>query len=268
MTNAANGLIALDMDGTLLDGDGRIPEDFWPLADLAVEQGIVLAPASGRQLTTLRNLFEGEGRTAPAAYIAENGTVVYHDGDIVSTTPIEQEYVHTVIDAAANLDATLVVCRPESAFLLTGQDQDVTDEIAKYYHARSTVDDLHEIVTPDVIKMALFTRGDSESTIAPPLRDAVPELATAVSGKHWVDLMNPLANKGIALTALASTLGVLPDRTIAFGDYLNDLELLKAAGTAYAMENAHPDIKSIADHIAPANTEHGVITELRRILDV
>ena len=267
MTQAANGLIALDMDGTLLDGAGLIPDGFWPLMALAAEKGVVIAPASGRQLTTLRDLFEAKGRTAPEAYIAENGTVVYHDGEIVSTTPIEQEDVHTVLDAAAPLDAAVVVCRPESAFILTGHDKDVVAEIRKYYHAVVEVEDLHSAVNTDVVKLALYTRGNSETDIAPALRAAAPELSTPVSGKNWVDVMNPLANKGIALTALASALGVTPTETVAFGDYLNDLELLQAAGTAYAMENAHPDIKAIADRIAPPNTEHGVVTELRVLLD-
>ncbi|WIM73424.1 HAD hydrolase family protein [Corynebacterium suedekumii] len=56
-------------------------------------------------------------------------------------------------------------------------------------------------------------------------------------------------------------------RTLAFGDYLNDYELLEAAGTAWAMDNAHPDIRAIADHIAPPNTEAGVVTVLRELLD-
>lgn len=266
MVQRASGLVALDMDGTLLDGAGLIPGSFWPLMDSATETGLVLAPASGRQLTTLRNLFEGDGRTAPTAYIAENGTVVYHDGEIVSTTPMEPEQAHSVLDAAENLDAAVVVCHPETAFILAGHDEEVTEEIDKYYHSTTQVEDLSDAVTTDVVKIAVYTRADSEATLAGPLRAAAPELNTAVSGKHWVDLMNPLANKGIALTALASALGVLPADTIAFGDYLNDLELLKAAGTAYAMANAHPDIKAISDHIAPPNTEHGVITELNRIL--
>lgn len=267
MTQAANGLIALDMDGTLLDGAGLIPDGFWPLMDLAAERGVVIAPASGRQLTTLRNLFEAEGRTAPEAYIAENGTVVYHDGEIVSTTPIDEDKVHAALDAAASVDAAVVVCRPESAYILTGHDEDVVAEVRKYYNTVAEVEDLHDAVNQNVVKLALATRGDAETEVAPILRRAAPGLSTPVSGKHWVDVLNPLANKGIALTALASALGVVPDKTVAFGDYLNDLELLQAAGTAYAMDNAHPEIKAIADRIAPPNTEHGVVTELRSLLE-
>ena len=87
-----------------------------------------------------------------------------------------------------------------------------------------------------------------------------------VSGANWVDIMAATAGKGRAMAALAEEMGVGKHEILAFGDYLNDYELLQAAGTAYAMENAHPDIKAIAHHIAPSNTEAGVVTVLRDLL--
>lgn len=260
------GLIALDMDGTLLDAEGDIPASFWPLAKRAKQRGIAIAPASGRQLATLQTLFDGDPDTSPSSYIAENGTVVWHEGEVVSTTTIEPELVHRVIDAALGLDAAVVLCRPEVAHILGGHDADIRAEIDKYYYAIEQVGDLNEVVGDDVVKIALFTHADAETQLAPAMRKISPDLAVAVSGAHWIDLMNPLANKGIALTALASALGVVPADTVAFGDYLNDLELLKAAGTAYAMANAHPDVAAVADRIAPSNAEHGVITELTKLL--
>lgn len=52
-----------------------------------------------------------------------------------------------------------------------------------------------------------------------------------------------------------------------FGDYLNDTELIKAAGKSYAMSNAHPDILELADEIAPSNIEEGVIVVLEKLLN-
>lgn len=72
--------------------------------------------------------------------------------------------------------------------------------------------------------------------------------------------------KGMALTKLAELAGIPIAATVAFGDYLNDFEMLRAAGTAVAMENAHPQLKEIADIIAPANTNNGVSTVLRQLL--
>ncbi|MDO5512709.1 HAD family hydrolase [Corynebacterium sp.] len=251
-------IIALDMDGTLLDAAGQIPDSFWPVLEELRSRGVAVAPASGRQLATLQAIFPGE------TYIAENGTCVFHDGEIVSTTLLDATTVHTVIDVAADLDMDLVVCTPTVAYHRPGISPETEKELEKYYHSRQATDDLHAVA--DVIKLAGFTTSDAEATIYPVLADAAPEANVVVSGAHWVDIMHADAGKGRALRALAEAMGVDKQHTAAFGDYLNDLELLEAAGTAWAMDNAHPEIKAIADHIAPPNTEAGVVTVLRELL--
>ena len=259
-------LVALDMDGTLLDGDGNIPEGFWEVLAEARSRGITLAPASGRQLVTLRDMF-GE-RLEPGTFIAENGTVVAHHGEIVSTTPLDPAAVHSVIDVvrAADTAMDLVLCTPTMAYLDRWFHPDSTGEVDKYYHATELIDDLHERVADDVIKLAVFTHDDAETVGLPVLEPAAGDSHVVVSGKHWIDIMNREADKGRAFTALREALGLEKSQTLAFGDYLNDYELLTAAGTAYAMDNAHPRIKEIADEVAPPNTEHGVITVLREML--
>lgn len=252
-------IIALDMDGTLLDAAGQIPDSFWPVLDELRARDVAVAPASGRQLATLQAIFPGD------TFIAENGTCVFHDGEIVSTTLLDDATVHAVIDVALAADMDLVVCTPTVAYHRPGISAETEAELQKYYHSRHATEDLHAVT--DVIKLAVFTTDIAEDTIYPVLLDAAPEANVVVSGAHWVDIMHADAGKGRALAALAEAMGVDKRQTAAFGDYLNDLELLEAAGTAWAMDNAHPDIKAIADHIAPPNTEAGVVTVLRTLLD-
>ena len=75
--------------------------------------------------------------------------------------------------------------------------------------------------------------------------------------------MKPGVHKGAAMRGLQSLLGIRPEECMAFGDYLNDCELLEAVGESYAMENAHPTLKRLARHIAPSNDEDGVMRVLR-----
>ncbi|KQB83575.1 Cof-type HAD-IIB family hydrolase [Corynebacterium oculi] len=257
-------LVAVDMDGTFLDGQGKIPEAFWDLYPRLVRAGITLVPASGRQLATLQDLFGPLGKDLH--FIAENGTVVYAEGKIISTTPMRAHSARALIDAAYASPTRMetVVCTPTMAYV---DRPDIVDEVAKYYHRVSAVKDLHEAVDDSVIKMAFYTEADAETVALPMLHAAAPEEQPAVSGKHWIDVMSPEANKGRALEQLSEALGIPLNRTIAFGDYLNDLEMLRTAGTAYAMSNAHPRIKEAADHIAPPNTEAGVLTVLEGLVD-
>ncbi len=256
-------LVAADMDGTFLDGRGGIPEGFWDLYPRLARAGIVFVPASGRQLATLQDLFGPLGQDLNL--IAENGTVVYSGGEVVSTTPMRARSAHAIIDAAQAAPGRMemVICTPTMGYV---NSPDILDEVSKYYHRVSTVEDLHEAVDDCVIKVALYSAEDAETVAAPLLRAAAPEERAVVSGKHWVDVMSPEANKGRALTQLARALGVEQRNTVAFGDYLNDLEMLRAAGTSYAMSNAHPLLKETADRIAPPNTEAGVLTVLESML--
>ena len=84
-------LIASDMDGTLLDGNSNLPDEFWPLMHELAVRDIAFVPASGRQLATLDTMFSGTD--AGHSYIAENGSIVTFHGQVVSTTCIDMPTV-------------------------------------------------------------------------------------------------------------------------------------------------------------------------------
>ena len=88
----------------------------------------------------------------------------------------------------------------------------------------------------------------------------------AVSGPHWLDVMAAGVSKGAGLRTLQEALEVGRDETAAFGDYLNDLEMLDAAAHSYAMANAHPRLRARARHIAAANSDNGVARAIEAML--
>ncbi|MCZ9308809.1 Cof-type HAD-IIB family hydrolase [Corynebacterium uberis] len=252
-------LIAADMDGTFLDGQGHIPADFWEFYPRLRAAGIAFTPSSGRQLATLTEMFEP--LSGELDFIAENGAVVVAHGDIVSTTPMPMDAVHSVIDAVRGTTMNVVVCHPLRAYTETPPVEELS-----YYHSIEQVADLHEVAERDeVVKLAVNCRNGATDQLAATLADAAAGQHVVISSARWIDVMNPAANKGTALTELARHTGITLDQTLAFGDYLNDYELLTAAGTSYAMANAHPALKEIADHIAPPHTEGGVMQVLREL---
>ena len=252
-------LIALDMDGTLLDGDGRVPDAFWPLLETARSRGITLAPASGRQLATLQQMFPD-----CEDFIAENGAVVARGGEVVSTTALPEAPVQRLLSALPNAPfaAHAVVCAPSVA-ATAALPPAVDAEVDKYYASRTLLGDGSASPT---IKIALYVESDAERDAYPWVRELVPELRAVVSGNHWVDLMHPDADKGLALAQLAEAMGVAMSETAAFGDYLNDLGMLRAAGHAVAMGNAHEDVKAVADEVVGTNTDGAAVARLAKWL--
>ena len=264
-------LVVADMDGTLLDGEGRVPEDLWPLLERLEAAGIVFAPASGRQYATLSRMFDRarEGMV----FIAENGSLVVRDDEEVSSATIGSATVVEVVAAMRRLagdgtDLGVVVCGKRAAYV-ERTDRRFLDHVDPYYASLVEVGDL-EVVDDDVIKVAVFAFGGSEDCVAPHLhrfREVGDGHQVVVSNTHWVDVMPAGVDKGVAVRRLQESLGIGPEHTVAFGDYLNDLEMLDAAGHSFAMANAHPDVLDRARHRAPANTENGVVRTLTRLLD-
>ena len=67
-------------------------------------------------------------------------------------------------------------------------------------------------------------------------------------------------------THIQDIYGISPEECVAFGDYMNDYEMLQNCGESYAMENAHDEIKKVAKYIAPSNDDEGVMQVLKKIL--
>lgn len=263
-------LIASDMDGTLLDGNSKLPDEFWPLMHELAVRDIAFVPASGRQLATLDTMFSGTD--AGHSYIAENGSIVTFHGQVVSTTCIDMPTVNEMIDVTRRVSSDgsynlgLVVCGQNSAYV-ERTDAEFYAEAHKYYAQLEVVDDLKQAAAHDnVLKLATYDFTDISAFVD----DQVPHLRqshqVAESSRHWVDMMNPVANKGRGLTALQESLGIGPEHTVVFGDFLNDLELFDHADYSYAMANAHPDATARARYRAPSNIDHGVMAVVRALL--
>jgi Cof subfamily protein (haloacid dehalogenase superfamily) len=260
-------LIVTDMDGTLLDDAQRIPEGLWPVLAHLRERGVLFSPASGRQYATLAEQFAGAEQGM--VFIAENGTYVVRDGEELSSDPLERADVVQLVTAVRELagrgvDVGVVVCGKRSAYV-ERTDEPFLAEVRKYYVRHRVVADV-AAVDDDVIKIALFDFGSAEATTAPALAPFTATHQVVVSGEHWVDVMNPTANKGAAVRRLQRALGITPAQTLVFGDYLNDLEMLDAAEWSFAMANAHPEVVRRARHLAPSNNDNGVLRTIARLL--
>lgn len=262
-------LVVTDMDGTLLSSDAQVPKGLADLVAQMRERGVVFCPASGRQLANIRASL---GEIADGPVIAENGTFVVDGEQEISRQLVERDVVRRIIEHSRQLseqgrggEVGAVVATPFAAYTDIADPEflRVTDQ---YYTSRELVPDLLDLPLDDVIKVAVYDFVDAERLSAPLLAEAAPEVQTVVSGKHWTDLMPVGANKGAALAKLQERLGITPDQTAVFGDYLNDLELMDHAELSFAMANAHPQVKAAARYEAPSNDEAGVVVTVRRLL--
>lgn len=121
------------------------------------------------------------------------------------------------------------------------------------------IDLLAAVQQEPVCKVALFCRNAAETNVLPYYRQMFDDkLQVALSGADWVDLMRLGLSKGVAVGVMCDNLHITPAQCMAFGDYLNDVELLRSVGESYAMANAHERLKKVAKHVCPSNDEDGV----------
>lgn len=257
-------LIASDMDGTLLDSESNLPKDLGAVVDALKEKGVAFCAASGRQYASLHKLFGGV--SDDLTYICENGALIMRGGQQLYINAIDPALLPAIIAEGKKLERVHpVICRAGIAILEENAPLDFIVGTVLSYPYVMTVPDLSEHTHyDDVCKVAFYDEGDAQAHALPLLREVMPApLTSTLSGYHWVDVMKPGVNKGAAMRVLQEKMGLTPDMCMAFGDYLNDEELLRSVTHSYAMENAHPQLKAIAAHIAPSNDEDGVMRVIK-----
>lgn len=260
-------LVAVDMDGTLLDEDKNLPDGLSHLLARMHERGIVFAPASGRQYATLLDMFTEFA--SDMTFIAENGALVMRNGREVSSTPVDRNAVESSIHGlrqavADGANAGVVLCCVHAAYV-ERSDEPFLERARPYYHELRVVDDLLEVDdTP--IKVAIFDFVDVTPVAARVLAEFESTHEVVISGLNWADLMTAGVDKGQALIALRDSMGITREQTAAFGDYLNDLGMIQESGLSFAMANAHPDLIAAARYIAPSNADNGVVRVMEHVL--
>ena len=261
-------LIFCDMDGTLLDENSNLPPDFDEVMGEVIRRGAVFAPASGRQYTALT--LQMERYADDFIFISENGTfAARHDEELFSSVMDKGEVLRILEEGSRIPGAYPVLCGKRIAYV-EEEFRPYLREMEKFFTKNEIVPDLREIAAKEPVIKAAFCdaeRGDAERTIYPALSGLRGPVHIALSSNYWVDIMNPGMNKGFAVQTLQKLLDVPPENCAAFGDYLNDLEMLRAVKYSFAMENAHPALFEAANYRAPANTDYGVTKKLRELLD-
>ena len=252
------------MDGTLVDDAKQFHDELWPLVDELFARGVAFCPASGRQYYNLRQQFEAVADEL--VFVAENGAWVVDRGRELSSDGLAWDVARRLVGRVRDIpDAGAIVCGKRSAYI-DRRDPPFVDEVARHYARLEIVRDLLEVEDDEVLKVTVYDFVSAERNAAPRLADFGASHQIVVSGAHWVDVLSPTANKGRGVRTVQQALGVTPDQTMVFGDFLNDLEMMDAATYSFAMANAHPRLKERARFVAPANNANGVVRTIRAVL--
>lgn len=260
-------LIATDLDGCLMDPQGNLPPNFGEAFLKMQERGVVFAAASGRSIDGVRLPFLGYADRM--ALVSDNGARVCHKGKFLlnKTLPFSV-YRPVTEEMRKHPDLLPVVCTVKGVYVedasrITGK----MAEIMKLYYPdciQCRFDDIPE----EIIKFAMLYLGDVEKDIYPSLRGFDNEtICVQVTSFNWIDVYEKAVSKGTGVAFLQEKLGISPEETVVFGDYLNDLSMADRAALSCAPANAHPAVRERFTRTVPSNAEYGVTRTILELLE-
>ncbi len=265
-------LLALDVDGTILDSDGQVSPRLRRAVRRAREEGTLVVLATGRRYAKARPVHRDLGLDTPL--LVQNGAlVVSADGSTIL------HHRHLARRVAVRLirlgrQAGVVLFLYHNAFegdriTFEGDPSRLLD--ATFYRpddgAFQPVDDLERDLDRDPLRLVAFA-DEAAAMRFVKLLGAEPAtsrrrhrmiLWPRAIGDTWVvELYHPKVSKGDGLAALARGLAIPRSRILAVGDHINDVEMVAYAGLGVAMGNASEEVKAVADHVAASNDEDGL----------
>lgn len=269
-------LIALDIDGTLLDVDGRIPDPNREAIARAIGLGVEVALATGRRYDFARPIFES--LPGPLTLILSNGAIVKtRGGETMMRSLLPREVARSVL--------AMVPEHRESAAVVFDRVREgqVVFEAIDWEHPHhhrffasnrpflSEVAPLEDCLTEDPIQV-MFTGGCVEMrSLFDRLREGGDRFSVALTeyahrNFSLVDVVRHGCSKGSALQGWAERRGLQRSEVMAVGDNLNDLQMLEFAGTPVVMGNALPELKLRGWPLTARNDEAGVAQAIARFV--
>lgn len=271
-------MVVSDMDGTLLTTNKQLPPDATMVVEALIERSIQVVIASGRNYTSIDQYFKPYSKKL--TYISENGALVHHKGQKIYSQPLATDSLMWMIDRIEAIPNTLlllcaeknVYCRP------LAEDETAERQIVETYYKEclTTLTDYHKC--PEAVYELTIYCPERSEAICQQLQDVTSaeaerqslanEWLVVASDSCWVDLMSSDVSKGKALAYLLSQTGVTSTECMAFGDYLNDEEMLQLVEESYAVAEAHPAIKAVAKYQIGSNDDYAVTKTLKQQFDL
>lgn len=268
--------IALDLDRTTLNREGRLSEQNRKALEEVIAAGIHVVIASGRAFDTLpQDILSVDGIEYA---ITGNGAAMYHlpTGKCLKRYRLSENAVEAIMEATKEEDVTyeafidgvayadkmyledpLRFGATPQAVAYVRSTRHMQDDIIKFIHENKHCLDCMDIIVKD---------SDMKNRVWKKVQEAANEVYITSSIQQLIEIADKNAGKKAGLAFFAGLLGIRQEETAAFGDADNDVDMLQYAGCGIAVENASDACKEAADFITKHHDEDGLAYALRHIL--
>lgn len=262
-------LVAIDMDGTLLNSEKKLSPGNCQAIKAASRQGVKIVLATGRPITGIKPFLEQTGLWRPKQYaITLNGATVIENGTRKRLDHFSMSYVaYRIFSDYARKHGYGIQIQTNEALYTT--DKKIAPQTI--HESKTTFQPIYQVDREYIMHLGYIHKlqllgepkkmDEAIAGIAPDLK-RIYQIIRQVS--YGVDVMSLEAGKGNGLIGLSSKLHIPLAQTMALGDGGNDVSILRNAGLGVAMANAVPAAKAAADVITASNNEDGVARALKK----
>ena len=278
-------LIALDMDGTLLNSNGQVSKRNKAAIAKAQKHGHIVAIVTGRAYKDARAPLQEAGIVCPIMSL--NGAVMtLEDGTVLGDVPLDKEKLIPALEwVRAQPDLYCEIYTGDAVYVglhnrahleaLAEKTSDIAPELKRivekqFQQARVTyVDDIRLVWEKRGIafyKVLVFSLHQERLREAEEQFADISGITVTSSHPNNIEINHERATKGQALMKLAAHYGIDMKDTVVFGDSHNDLSMFAVAGYRVAMENAAPELKEVSDMVTASHEEDGVAVALEELI--
>ena len=268
-------LIATDMDGTLLDPKGQVDlPRLEKILDQLEERGIRFVIATGNEIHRVKQLLGH--LTERIVLIVANGARIFEGNQLLQAQTWDDDMVNRALEFFKDRECQdqFVVTSMNGGFVKEGTvftqlENFMTPEMIDFFYQRMNfVEELESHLFGGVLKMSLVVGEERSDSVLEEINHLFNGYVQAVSsGYGCIDILQSGIHKAWGLQELLKRWDIKAEEIMAFGDSENDVEMLRLAGIAYAMENADDKAKAVATDFAPSNSQAGVYQVLEDWLE-
>lgn len=259
-------LIAVDMDGTLLDDNSEVSRGNIEAIRRLCQKGIITVPVTGRTYNELPSAVRNEECIKYAVF--SNGAGIHKKGEgIIYSSPVPAKKAAGILEILDSYEAYVEIYSGGYPWAIKGK---INDESFEYYrvnprfrkviaHSRRAVSEFAPLVESEALKPelfdAIFRDMNERAECLERLTALYPQAEIVSSMGNNLEIMNRGTNKGTGLQKLCKIISLDINKTLALGDSENDVPMFEAAGLSCAVSNACASLKKIAANTICSNNE-------------
>ncbi len=267
-------LVAIDMDGTLLNSNNEVSERTKIALQMANDKGVNVVLATGRILKSALQFRRDLNINNPI--VACNGAIIINeDEEIIYKRPLDRSIIENILDLGKQNNIYYHFYDEYSLY-----SNNFVEEVISFYNntaAKLNGSDLvinifkekEEILTRNDLNILKFIFIDNDLKKLIDVRKQLDDMGVLSVSSSWdnnIEVMGKGVSKGEALTYLCKQLNIDHTQVISIGDNENDLSMLDFAGLGVAMGNSKDDIKKASDYITSTNDDEGVAKVIEKFI--